>query len=189
MRAFKLLEKETELEIQRHPMLPGGVFFTEGASIRDALAPFLPLTIEVNVASKDALPHLFGHLTPFLSQRLVDTIRGYGVQNFELFPVHIFHGSELLTDAYHAFNVIGLVDAADPARSQKDVLMPGGPAYPEVAAYTNLVLSSDKLRGVDLFRLPDDATHLIVSEGLMGHLRVNRPEGGWGLVSETIEVF
>jgi hypothetical protein len=92
---------------------------------------------------------------------------------------------------YHAFNVVGFVDAVDMSASEYDTVMLGSDDEDEVPAlldFKQLVFAQSKTRHLSMFRIVQNPTQVFVSERVMESLRGRKPEGGWGITSYEIPV-
>jgi hypothetical protein len=171
------------------PQLSGDVSFIKGASIGASLPQ--PLVFEVDHPARESLPHFVGRTIPVFSTRLVEAFRSAGVENFEVFPAVLRNpaiGAQW--DGYWAFNVIGLLSAADLDASQADTIMGGdlaGLSSVPLLAFKELVLELKKTRGIPMFRLAESPATLLIHERVLAHIKARRPEGGWGFEATGIE--
>lgn len=109
-------------------------------------------------------PHWLGTRIPLVSERFLEVLKQAGVDNFQAIPVLLKDPSGQSWTSHAAFNVVGVVDAADP----------------EASSDTTLVLARAKTRGHIVFRLADDPDKLLVHDRVMRMLRQNVPAEGWG---------
>lgn len=118
----------------------------------------VPVTTEGGV-----LPDLSEVPLPMLSQRLAQALIEAGVDNLDFYPVQIRDESDGQVDASHlAFNLIGLVAAADLAASTYD--SPEGPLIS--VDFDSLVIDEKKARGGLMFRLAECVTCIVVHESV-----------------------
>jgi hypothetical protein len=171
--------------ILEEPRIPG---FTEtfitGAKL--ASAPPVPLAFRSNF-DKDDPPRGFEGMTiPLWSKDFVDLLRGIGVDNFDLYAAVITgEGGETWSD-YFAVNVLGAVAAADMAKSRflEIVATPGGAP---LTGFQDLVIDPSKVATLDMFRLFESPSTLIVSDRVTAALASNPRQGGWGITAFPIE--
>src|SRR5262245_25848147 len=81
-----------------------------------------PIVLTIKPGREDApLPSFLAQPVPLLSEKLYSTIRSAGVDNIDVYRAHIRYGDgRLASDAYCVFNLIGVVKAADLAKSKFD---------------------------------------------------------------------
>jgi hypothetical protein len=95
-----------------------------------------------------------------MSARLVEAIRGAGVDNLELFPAVITHkATGKIIDDYLVVNVLGLVSAADLGASKGRPLAAG-------RYFEELVVDPGKARDLLIFRLAESPIEILVHEKL-----------------------
>jgi hypothetical protein len=93
-----------------------------------------------------------------MSERLIDTLRGAGVDNLQLFDAVIVNsktGEEI--HGYKVVNILGLVSAADPSASKSRPLA-------HVRFFETLVIDEARARGQLMFRLAESLTDIVVAE-------------------------
>ncbi|ARU58838.1 hypothetical protein OLMES_4850 [Oleiphilus messinensis] len=174
--------------VTQNPVLPGHTSFLTGHVIHDTLPV---LEFEVNYPDDVPLPHLFGNRVPLISPEMAGVMSSVGIDNFELFPALITNPiSGKKWDNYLAFNVVGLVKAADMQRSSFDELMSAGIDNMEtpLVAFREVVLIGEKLAGLKMFRMLESPDTLIVNETLVDALSENRPEDGWRVMVTDVDV-
>lgn len=107
------------------------------------------------------LPDLSEVPVPLLSKRLAAALTGAGVDNLDLYPAVIHDDSSGRTlDSHLAFNLIGLVAAADLTASRYQA--PEGPLIS--VDFDSLALDATKTGGVRMFRLAECVTCIVVDE-------------------------
>src|SRR5215208_790718 len=122
-----------EYGITDYPDVPTGVSFVAGRVISEAL----PLPLEFSVSNPANVPprHLLGGMIPVASAQLVESLHAAGVDNLQTFPAVLRNEEAGLTwTNFLAFNIIGLVDAADMSASEFDTILPGGDGDDELPA-------------------------------------------------------
>jgi len=188
--AYHQIEPDNWLEqaVTRNPKLPSGVSFLKGAFIADQIQE--PLSFEVDFPSRDAVPHFIGNTIPVFSNELVKGLAGAGVSNYQVFAAKLHStitGEDW--DGFWAFNVLGLVRAADRTRSEADTLMEEDPdgSKPPLLAFNRLVLDSTKTGNQLMFRLAESPVVLLIHESVLSHLVDNPPPGRWRFDATRIE--
>lgn len=174
-----------ERSITQDAPLPGfGTDFISGVPIQPALPS--PLIFPSNFDQRNPPRGMEGMSIPVWSQAFVDLLRSIGIDNFEAFPA-IIRGLEegVEWSDYLAVNVIGLVAATDLSKSKylEITRTPGAPYL----GITDLVIDESKARGLDMFRLAENWTTLVVSQRVIDALRDNPRLGGWGITAFDIE--
>lgn len=98
-------------------------------------------------------------VAPLMSNALVETLRGSGVDNFDTYQAVIRESAtgKEYTD-YSAVNVLGVIDAVDRAKSKSTSLDGLG------TWFSNLVLDESLTRGVLMFRLRQSLSKVIVHQ-------------------------
>jgi len=173
--------------VTKNPKLPGGVSFLAGAQIQGPLPS--PLVFQVDFPTRQDVPHLLGDSIPIVSDYLSKTLRGCGVDNFQLFPAVLRNPKTRIEwDGFWAFNAIGLVAAAKMDKSKSDLLMEGDPEGVDVPlrAFTDLVLDAKKTRGLLMFRLAEAPPTLLIEDRVNKYIDAHDPPDGWGF--DAIEV-
>lgn len=109
------------------------------------------------------LPDLSEVPVPLMSRRLAAALGRAGVDNIDFYPAEILYeptGARL--DSHLAFNLIGLVAAADLAASRYDA--PEGPLIS--VDFESLAIDDAKTGGALMFRLAECVTCIIVHESV-----------------------
>lgn len=104
---------------------------------------------------------------PLMSIRMAEVLKRAGVDNIELYPALLTNIATGKTYDYHAFNVVGLVSAADLAKSDWSTF--DGSMILDVS-FTRFALDESKPAGVLLFRLAENANGLFVHESVRDHV-------------------
>lgn len=114
------------------------------------------------------LPAFFDLPVPLFRDDLLAAVQSGGVDNLQVYEAVIRErdGSQVATN-YNAVNVVGLIAAADMARS-KATVHPGGPVYD--VEFDELVIDPAKAKGALLFRLAEATGSLFVHDRLRRHL-------------------
>ena len=114
------------------------------------------------------MPALFNVGILLLRDDLVAALAAGGVDNVDTYDAVVREpdGSKAYTN-YKAVNVVGLVAAADMARSTATV-HPGGPVID--VEFDELVLDPSRARGALIFRLAEATASIFVHDRLRRHL-------------------
>jgi hypothetical protein len=133
-------------------------------------------------------PHWLGDRIPLVSATLLAALGRAGVDNVQTFPAQLRGAAAgAVWPGYVAFNVVGAVDAADPEASIGAPLS-DGEAGPKVTEYSELVLSRARTHDLDMFRLADSPSMLLVHDRVMRALSAQAPPQGWGFTAIEIEL-
>lgn len=189
MSGYYLLEADNYIDygVTENPKVDDDSSFLAGSVISKELPP---LVFEVNFPKNKKLPHFFGDEVPLVSKAFLEALKNSGVENFQSFPAKVINPDTGQSwEDYFAFNVIGLVKAADMEKSDFDTLMDGDDEGIEapLVAFRDVVLEKAKIKGMHLFRMAESPVALIISEKVLDFLAKNKPKGGaWGL--DLVEV-
>ncbi len=165
--------------MDRWPGLDPELSFLMGKLLPENLPP---LQFEVDYPDLSTMPHFIDGGIPVVSPTFCDALRSVGVDNFQLFPAKVVNpetgGSR---DDYFAFNILGLLQAADMDASDSTVVMEGdsdGVGIPLVM-FHSLRIDGEKAGNAALFRLAGSPQTVIINEIVLGGLKSHAPEGGW----------
>ncbi|WP_371877633.1 imm11 family protein [Pyxidicoccus parkwayensis] len=142
------------------PKLPGGPWFT-GARIRIQVPQ--PLQYTLSSTYRGTPKAFYGPGVPLIRNDLLGALREAGVDNFELFDAVVkdpVTGQEL--HDYKAFNVLGLVAAADMDKSRRAPINPDSEMID--VFFDSLVIDPSKSQGLLMFRLAQSVNAIIVHE-------------------------
>jgi hypothetical protein len=144
------------------PQLPGGPWYG-GKPLKIAVPNPLRYLLESDREDPGMLKALYDEQAiPLMRADLVEALAAAGVNNLELFPAVIEDpmNGERHTN-YQAFNVLGLVAAADLAASRT---MGTGSSTRLGTDFDSLVLDEGKARDLLLFRLAESCSAIVVHE-------------------------
>lgn len=173
--------------IKTSPKLPMSIGFFRGEMINQEELP--ALNFSMNFPRNESLPHLLGDVIPLVSPEFLEIIKLQKINNFQVFPAKITNSEiDYTIRNYYAFNVLGVVAAADMNTSKFDTIMEGDDEGVEtpLVLFKEVALQKDKVLGFDLFRLAEQPSKIICSNRIVDALTDNRPEDGWGI--DAIEV-
>jgi hypothetical protein len=150
-----------------------------------------PLIFEHNFPSGERIPHYLAAAAVLASKLLIDLLVSIGVNNFQAFPAQLINpetGEK--RDDYFLFNVLGFMKVANLEASEYDTLMSGNPEGFDLPllAFKNLAINGNQVRDIDMFRLAEEPITIIISDRVDNALIKFRPEGGWGIVVEEVDV-
>lgn len=164
------------VSIDVEPDLPGGPWY-RGEPLRFDIPDTLQYTLDVKKPWYDeddeewvtppSRPKTLYDAEAFTVMRidLLQVLQSVGVDNLEIFPaVLIDEVNNKTYDNYVAFNVIGLVSAADLDKSE---LMPHSPGVSMLGTdFHSLVIDGEKARGLLLFRLAENCSAIVVHHSI-----------------------
>ena len=188
MTNFYLMETDNYLDygVVANPEIDDDSTFLGGHLI-DELPP---LIFEVNFPKDEKLPHYLGDEVPLVSSTLIQAFKLAGIDNFQVFPAQLVNPETGQSwDNFFAFNVLGLIKAANLDHSDFDELMEAGDddEVPALLAFREIALDKDKVPSTALmFRMVENPGNLIVHEHLVDILTEHKQKGGWGI--DVIEV-
>lgn len=118
---------------------------------------------------------------PIMSERLADALTLAGVANIDFYDATLTHSKTGTTYRYKAFNIIGLIAAADMTRSEWSST-DGEPLIN--VSFTHLALNESTMPNQSLFRLAENINAIVVSAAVRDHvlasgiatLKFTRPE-------------
>ena len=137
-----------------------GAVFTESIKtpIEMRLKPYHPHDPDMS----PAMPSLFKGRVPIFSDALIAALRSAGVDNLDTYEARIFDpDSGQWHTNYKAVNVLGLVSAADMAKSTA-IVHDGIPLVD--VSFDRLVIDTQRARGWLMFRLAENNSAIIVHE-------------------------
>ncbi len=190
MKYFKLKSSNyVDYGIDKAPKLGDEQSVMEGRMVDLAKLP--PLIFEHDFPVGEPMPHFLTGGTVVASKTLLDLLTKIGVNNFQAFPAQLINpetGEK--RDDYFLFNVLGLMKVADLDASTYDEIMKGNPDGIDLPllAFKNLAINGDQVRGIDMFRLAEAPITIIISERIYNALIENRPDDGWGIIVEEVDV-
>lgn len=150
--------------------------YLEGRLLTGDVVPIHP-RVEIE-HGPDAYPDYFElQGVPIVSERFVRVLRGAGVTNFDAYPAPLIEEGQTI-QGHHLLNVIGRVSCLDAAGTI-------GTRYAgRLVRVTSLAVDEARAHGVDLFRLHEKQTLVLLSEharraldGLSG--AILKPAQGW----------
>jgi hypothetical protein len=149
------------------------------------------LIYEINVPDDEPCQHFMTGGTVIVSEHFIKVLQGAGVTNFQQFPAVLVNPStKKQRTGFYLFNVLGMIKAADLQKSSFDTLMDADAEGVDVplVAFNQIVLDGTKPRGLHMFRMAESPNVLVVDDTIKTALKENRPEGGWGIMLEEMDV-
>jgi len=102
-----------------------------------------------------------------MSERLVKALREAGVDNLDCYAAIIRNVRSNETYDYHVVNIIGVISAADIAKSEATI-QDSDPRFG--VSFESLALQPEAARGALLFRLSENINAIVVEESVRNHL-------------------
>jgi hypothetical protein len=149
------------IEIQ--PDLPGGPWY-HGHKLKIDVPTPLDYVLRSKSSNDANIMMLYdSKAIPVMHNSLVDALQAAGVNNLELFPARIKNPitGEIHED-YQAFNVVGLVSAAD--LEESSLMDESTTSRLLDMDFDGLVIHKAKTMGARLFRLAENCSAIVVSE-------------------------
>jgi uncharacterized protein DUF1629 len=130
-----------------------------------------PLEFTLDNSQPGRLPDFLDGTIPLMSDRLIAALRAAGVDNIDAYRAEIRRGDgTLASKQYKAINVIGVVSAADMAKSK---VAEGLPVELIDTSFDSLAIDESRASGLLLFRLAEAVTTVLVHETVKEHLEQN----------------
>ena len=140
------------------PKAPNRQSWTVGA--RFTAPPALPIAVKIREGYESAEPRHFVDVPPILSDELLSILRAAGVSNLDVYDAVLRSADGAVElKGYKAFNLIGLIKAADLAAS---TFSPNNPSRFLDASFDGLVIDANKVKGVLMFRLAEHTSAVVV---------------------------
>jgi hypothetical protein len=171
--------------VLEEPSIPGfNDTFITGAKLVGE--PPAPLVFRSNFDQDDPPRGFEGMTIPLWSHDLVKLMRSIGIDNFDVYAAVIDGEDGTRWTDYYAVNVLGATSAADLSRSRFREILPSPVGTPH-AVFQELVIDPKRVATLDMFRLAESPSTLIVSERVTDALGNNPRPGGWGITAFPIE--
>jgi hypothetical protein len=125
--------------------------------------PPLPVVATIPASQAGEVLELNLDTLPLMTHRLADALREAGVDNIDFYEAEIHdEASGQVLRTHVAFNLVGLVAAADLAASRH--VAADGPLV--TVSFQSLSLDADKARGALMFRLAESTMGVVVHESV-----------------------
>jgi len=153
------------ITIEKQPDLPGGPWY-HGHKLKIAVPTPLNYVLEKDPDDpEDCNMNMLydSKAFPLIHKSLLEALTAAGVNNLELFPARITNpNTGEVHEDYQAFNVVGLVSAAD---LEKSTLMNEADTPTLLDTdFDSLVIDESKTMGFRLFRLAENCSAIVVDE-------------------------
>lgn len=144
--------------LQSIPDPPSDPSWTLGARFSSSPQTPVPATICEGYEEEAPLPYV--NVPPVMSAQLHQVLLAAGVGNVDVYDAELVsEDGRVRLQGYKAFNVIGLIAAADMAKSS---FAPDNPSRSLDASFDSLALDSDRIRGLLVFRLAEYSSAVVV---------------------------
>jgi hypothetical protein len=128
--------------------------------MRFTQAPAEPVVAKIRKGYEEAEPRPFVGVPPIVSDRLLAVLRGAGVSNLDVYDAVLQSADGAVAlKGYKAFNLIGLIAAADLAQTR---FAPDNASRFLDASIDGLVIDPVKARGQLMFRLAENTSAILV---------------------------
>lgn len=122
--------------------------------------PVEPVVAKIRPGYEEADPRPFLGVPPIVSEALLNVLLGAGVQNLDTYDAVLQSADgAVMLKGYKAFNLIGLVAAADVARTR---FAPDNASRVLDASIDSLVIDSAKAAGRLMFRLAENTSAILI---------------------------
>jgi Immunity protein family (Imm11) len=153
------------ITIEKQPDLPGGPWY-HGHKLKITFPTPLDYVLEKDPDDPEDcnIKMLYDNKAiPVMHNTLVEALQSTGVNNLELFPARITNpNTGKVHEDYQAFNVVGLVSAAD---LENSTLMNEADTPTLLDTdFDSLVIDESKTMGFRLFRLAENCSAIVVDE-------------------------
>lgn len=165
---------KTITDIVDYPLIDGVDSWMSGSRFATALST--PIQLAWDPSTNGVKKHLYDATIPLFHRDLIDALHAAGVDNLDCYPVKITDNTTGAVDeTYTAVNVIGLVAAADLAKSKHSD--PSGRGRIDMD-FDGVCLSKEAPQDLMLFRLAECVSALVVHDSVKRFLETR---GGFGL--------
>ena len=151
------------LSVAEEPHLPGGPWY-HGHKLKITVPTSLNYVLDIEEEPNSNINMLYDcESVPAMHNSLLKALQSAGVNNLELFPARITNpNTGEVHEDYQAFNVVGLVSAADLDNS---TLMNESDTPTLLDTdFDSLVIDESKTMGFRLFRLAENCSAIVVDE-------------------------
>lgn len=141
---------------------PGDQGWTEG--VRFDTAPTTPVVAKIRAGYEAAEPREFLGVPPIMSERLAKVVAACGVTNVDFYDA-VLRSSDGKTvlRGYKAFNLVGLVAAADMRATR---FAASNPSRSTDASIESLAIDPEKTAGRLMFRLEENTSTIVVHDAV-----------------------
>jgi hypothetical protein len=153
--------------IESWPDLPGIASWLTGKKF--PAPPPDPIVLTWDPEDEEGPPQaMYKAGIPMMTRRMHDALRQAGVDNLDVYPVEVrSRASSEGNRDYVAFNVIGVIRAADMSKSRHD---PSLEPHLIAVGFDGVTIDESKTGGALLFRLAENVTAIVVHDRVKRHL-------------------
>jgi hypothetical protein len=149
------------------PPPPGSISWCAGQ--RFVTPPQEPVQVLLNPTHSDQLLTYYDTDAILMPKRMLDTLRAGGVDNLDAYDAVIRHeGTGFVTEEYVAANLVGLVSAADIAKSK---VVGGSSDHRLDTEFEGFSVDEPRARGFLMFRLGENTAAVLVHRSLKDRLQ------------------
>jgi hypothetical protein len=153
--------------VEDWPDIPGVESWMSGTPFSAPISTPIQLYWDPNDEEGPAQP-LYKPGIPMMAREVLSTLRSAGVDNIDAYDVEMrSHASAEIDRSYVAFNLIGLVAAAD--RSKSKIVADGGPPLIAVG-FDAVSIDTRSTLGQLMFRLAENVTAIVVHDRIKNAL-------------------
>ncbi len=137
--------------------------------------PSVPIPVRIKTGYEQSDPPVFKGVPQIMSVEFLDALQSAGVDNIDTYEaiIHSEDGS-LLIPGYKAYNIVGLVSAADLG---KTAFSPDNPSRQIDASIRGLVVDETKTKGLLLFRLAESVDTILIHDSVKAALEARNFKG------------
>ena len=154
---------------------------------RLAQAPPTRMIFRSNYDAHDPPRAFVGMSIPLWSDKLIKVLHDTGVNNFHVYDATITGDAGVQWLSHHAVNILGLLAVANTSKSRVTKISGNPSGGPQLMRFHELVMDTEKALGLDLFRLAEDPSEIVVSQRVVDALKADPPTEGWGISAFPIE--
>ncbi len=167
-------DEDDYTDVGKYPAIDGVTTWADGRRFDKEIPQ--PLKFEWEPSSSGPKLAYYKNTIPLLRKDVFEALRAAGVDNLDAYRAEIRDaGTGQADTTYVAVNVIGLVSAADLAKS--DHADPSGGRLIDMD-FESLAIDPSKAKGMKMFRLAECVTGVLIHKSVKEHLE---SKGGFGL--------
>lgn len=122
--------------------------------------PPQPLVVKIQPGYEEADAPVFEESPQIMTAEFYEALRSAGVDNIDVYDAEVqSKDGAVRLPGYKAYNIIGLVSAADLAKTE---FAPDNPSRQMDASIRSLVVDESKVKGLLLFRLAESVDTILV---------------------------
>lgn len=158
--------------ISKAPRLPGGPWY-HGQKLKISVPTPLDYILDPDFSNECNIKAMYNNKAiPIMHNQLTKVLSSAGVNNLELFPARLINpNTGAIHEGFQAFNIIGLIAAAD--LDSSSLMNPEAEPTILDTDFESLVIDEDKTLGFHLFRLAESCNAICVSEQVKKAIEVS----------------